>query len=61
MIPTHRYEILIELAKIARDLEDEILLGAVRRLIRADAKGAFNREGLREDKEIAMIAAESFL
>jgi hypothetical protein len=60
MIPTHRHEMLIELTKIARDLEDGILLGAVRRLIEADRKGRFNQAD-RADKALAMEAAESFL
>lgn len=60
MITTHRYEMLMDLAKIARDLEDEVLLAAVRRLIVADRRG-FMTHSTRADRNLAMEAAEAFL
>jgi hypothetical protein len=39
MTPTHRYEILIDVAAAARDAGADDVLAAARRLLRADAAG----------------------
>lgn len=60
MIPTHRHRLLLDLALVATDLNDQVLLAAVRRLIEADRLG-WSRYSTREDRNLCMNAAEDLL